>query len=196
MSVASLNNGSLQLAELVVSNEKYSNATGYVAASSSISSSLGSISMSIPEIVFPNGGLLNSEATPGSALNIQPGTGGLALINGSNTVTLNTGATAGEALNINAGNGGLALINGANSIKLNTSATLGSALNINAGDGGIALINGTNSVILNTDTPLGSALNIIGQGGIALFNSTSTSPGILTVNNAGTILYFNGVQIN
>jgi hypothetical protein len=39
MSVASLNNGSLQLSELVISNEKYSNATGYVASSSSFSSS-------------------------------------------------------------------------------------------------------------------------------------------------------------
>jgi len=37
MSVASVNNGSLQLSELVISNEKYSAASGYVASSSTFS---------------------------------------------------------------------------------------------------------------------------------------------------------------
>jgi len=54
MSVASVNNGSLQLSELIISNEKYSNATGYVASSSTFSSStsgvsIASITVGVPE---------------------------------------------------------------------------------------------------------------------------------------------------
>lgn len=40
MSVASLNNGSLQLAELIISNEKYSNAAGFISSSSSFTAGL------------------------------------------------------------------------------------------------------------------------------------------------------------
>lgn len=47
MSVASVKNGSLQLSELVISNEKYSNATGYVASSSSFSSSVSGTELTL-----------------------------------------------------------------------------------------------------------------------------------------------------
>jgi len=50
MSVASLNNGSLQLSELVISNEKYSNATGYVASSSNFSAGVTGTSLTVPTI--------------------------------------------------------------------------------------------------------------------------------------------------
>jgi hypothetical protein len=54
MSVASVNNGSLQLSELVISNEKYSAASGYVASSSTFTSStsgvsIASITVGVPE---------------------------------------------------------------------------------------------------------------------------------------------------
>jgi hypothetical protein len=42
MSVSSVNNKTLQLAELVISNEKYSGSTGYIASSSTFNSSLDS----------------------------------------------------------------------------------------------------------------------------------------------------------
>jgi hypothetical protein len=50
MSVASVVNKTLQLAELIVSNEKYSGATGYVASSSTFSSSVNGTSLTVPEI--------------------------------------------------------------------------------------------------------------------------------------------------
>jgi len=48
MSVASVTNKTLQLAELVISNEKYSGATGYVASSSIFSSSVNGTSLTVP----------------------------------------------------------------------------------------------------------------------------------------------------
>ena len=50
MSIQSLNNGQLQLSELVISNEKYTGATGYVASTSSFSSSVDGTSLTVPEI--------------------------------------------------------------------------------------------------------------------------------------------------
>lgn len=50
MSVASLKNGALQLSELIISNEKYSNSAGYVASSASFKSSLTDTSISVPTI--------------------------------------------------------------------------------------------------------------------------------------------------
>lgn len=50
MSVQSLNNGQLQLSELVISNEKYTGAAGYVASSSTFSSSVNGTSLTVPEI--------------------------------------------------------------------------------------------------------------------------------------------------
>jgi len=54
MSVQSITNGQLQLSELIVSNEKYSNATGYVASSSSFSSSVDGTSLTVPNITTSN----------------------------------------------------------------------------------------------------------------------------------------------
>jgi hypothetical protein len=50
MSVASLKDGQLQLSELVISNEKYSAASGYVASTSSFSASVDGTSLTVPEI--------------------------------------------------------------------------------------------------------------------------------------------------
>lgn len=54
MSIQSLNNGQLQLSELVISNEKYTGATGYVASSSSFSSSVAGSNLSTPQIILTN----------------------------------------------------------------------------------------------------------------------------------------------
>jgi len=50
MSVASVKNGSLQLSELIISNEKFSNANGYTPTSSSFSSSVNNVSLDVPSI--------------------------------------------------------------------------------------------------------------------------------------------------
>jgi len=78
MSVASLNNGQLQLAELVISNEKYSNASGYIASSSSFSSSV-------------SGTQLTLGADPTSVNLLCNGPGSL-IVEG--TITTNGGLTA------------------------------------------------------------------------------------------------------
>jgi hypothetical protein len=54
MSIQSLNNGQLQLSELVISNEKYTGATGFVASSSTFSSSVNGTSLTTPTITLPN----------------------------------------------------------------------------------------------------------------------------------------------
>jgi len=51
MSVASLNNGQLQLSDLTISNEKYAGATGYVAAETLFSSTKNSVTMSADTII-------------------------------------------------------------------------------------------------------------------------------------------------
>jgi hypothetical protein len=54
MSVASVTNKTLQLAELVISNEKFTGATGYVASSSSFSSSVDGTSLATESVSFSN----------------------------------------------------------------------------------------------------------------------------------------------
>jgi hypothetical protein len=76
MSVASLNNGSLQLSELVISNEKYSNATGYLASSSTFSASLSETSLATTSITLPNDCVLTSNASGGLLVNGEPVGGG------------------------------------------------------------------------------------------------------------------------
>lgn len=74
MSVASLNNGSLQLSELVISNEKYSNATGYVASSSTFSSGVTGTSLSVGAFKATSIGIQNGnngvELTCGGSNNL------------------------------------------------------------------------------------------------------------------------------
>jgi len=55
MSVQSLNNGQLQLSELVISNEKYTSATGYVASTATFSSSVNGTSLTTPQLSLTNG---------------------------------------------------------------------------------------------------------------------------------------------
>lgn len=92
MSVASLNNGSLQLSELVISNEKYSNATGYVASSSVFSSSTNGTYLNIDGNIVAEGGVLTLGTAPasvtltGSTGNVSVGGG----ITTTNTVTAPT----------------------------------------------------------------------------------------------------------
>jgi hypothetical protein len=51
MSVASINNGSLQLSELIVSNEKYSNSAGYAPSTASFSAGLTGTNVTIGNIL-------------------------------------------------------------------------------------------------------------------------------------------------
>ena len=64
MSVASLNNGQLQLSELVISNEKYSNSTGYVASSSVFSSAVNNTYLNIDGTIASLTGLLQLGTSP------------------------------------------------------------------------------------------------------------------------------------
>ena len=64
MSVASLNNGQLQLSELVISNEKYSNAAGYVASSSVFSSATNNTYLNIDGTIASLTGLLQLGTAP------------------------------------------------------------------------------------------------------------------------------------
>jgi hypothetical protein len=82
MSVASVTNKTLQLAELVISNEKFFGATGYVASSSSFSSSVNSTSLTVPEIISPTV------------------TVGTSSVNGSFTCTVNEELNTTAALNV------------------------------------------------------------------------------------------------
>jgi hypothetical protein len=50
MSVASINNGTLQLSDLIISNEKYSNSAGYTPSTSTFSASLTGTSIYVPTI--------------------------------------------------------------------------------------------------------------------------------------------------
>jgi len=50
MSVASINNGTLQLSDLIISNEKYSNSAGYLASTATFSAGLTGTSIFVPEI--------------------------------------------------------------------------------------------------------------------------------------------------
>jgi hypothetical protein len=64
MSVQSLNNGQLQLSELVISNEKYTGATGYVASTSTFSSSVNGTSLTIPSLTT-TGSITSTEGNVG-----------------------------------------------------------------------------------------------------------------------------------
>jgi hypothetical protein len=50
MSVASINNGTLQLSDLIVSNEKYSNSSGYIPSTATFSAGLTGTSIYVPAI--------------------------------------------------------------------------------------------------------------------------------------------------
>jgi hypothetical protein len=50
MSVASINNGTLQLSDLLISNEKYSNSAGYAPSTASFSASLTNTSIFVPSV--------------------------------------------------------------------------------------------------------------------------------------------------
>ena len=115
MSVASLNNGQLQLSELVISNEKYSNASGYVASSSTFTSNTTGTSLttgpiSTPEVVFTgvaggtpyltSGGTTMVLSTPyqGGLLFSSPGaTAGAPANQASITLTANQALTCSSA---------------------------------------------------------------------------------------------------
>ena len=155
MSVASLNNGSLQLAELVVSNEKYSNASGYAAASSSFVAGLTGTSLSVDG--------------PVSANSFTTTIGG--------TSTFDNITTIG-----NVTSGGIV---SADSFSTTTAGT--STFNIVSITGALTcqgiVASGTLSVpTLNVSNNIG----FIGASG----------NGSLTISADGSILYFNGVQIN
>ena len=151
MSVASLNNGQLQLSELVISNDKYSNATGYVASSSTFSSSTSGTSLSVPsisatttistpQVSFPFGTI---NGTAGGACNIT--SNGLALFNPSSAVTV---LSVGGANNLTVGNGTTTgTINTAQLFLPSTtlSGVDGSGLNIIPDNGTINLFSGSGS---------------------------------------------------
>jgi hypothetical protein len=73
MSVASLNNGSLQLSELVISNSKYSNATGYVASSSSFSSSVTGTDLNLGLGTIDTGGITSTGPVSGTIFTTTSG---------------------------------------------------------------------------------------------------------------------------
>ena len=88
MSVASVTNKTLQLSELVISNEKFTGATGYVASSSSFSSSVDSTSLTTSIITLPNDCVLTSNASGELLVNAEP-------VGGATGATGATGAIGG-----------------------------------------------------------------------------------------------------
>ena len=143
MSVASLNNGQLQLSELVISNEKYSNATGYVASSSTFTSNTTGTSLTTPEIVFTgvaggtpyltSGGTTMVLSTPyqGGLLFSSPGaTAGATANQASIALTANQALTCSGSLTATTFRGGIAGFTGEYGFGLNAGETVSNLFTI------------------------------------------------------------------
>jgi hypothetical protein len=97
MSVQSITNGQLQLSELIVSNEKYSNATGYLASQATINSGKTRVSMTVPlfsteQVTIAGAGNTQSVTIGSNSTNdflVSTTTGnGLTILSGSTSCTL------------------------------------------------------------------------------------------------------------
>jgi len=185
MSVASLNNGSLQLAELVVSNEKYSNASGYAAASSSFVAGLTGTSLSVDGPVSANSftTTIGGTSTFDNITAIGNVTSG-GIVSADSFSTTNAGTSTFDNITTigNVTSGGIV---SADSFSTTTAGT--STFNIVSITGALTcqgiVASGTLSVpTLNVSNNIG----FIGASG----------NGSLTISADGSILYFNGVQIN
>ena len=144
MSVASLNNGSLQLSELVISNEKYSNATGYVASSSTFSAGVTGTNLVTSEINIESGAntaTLTSVGTDALSINGNQGAlfcgeinalGSIDITTGANTATLTSVGT--NALSINGNQGALfcGAITAAAAVTANSTLTIGTGSTANS----------------------------------------------------------------
>ena len=126
MSVASLNNGSLQLSELVVSNEKYSNASGYVASSSVFSSGVTGTNLNIGgSLVLGN--VSNITATSDGGISLQSGTGSLLCGDATIAGSITLGATS-QTTELESTSGGLSIANGNGTLYCGGIVSLGGAV--------------------------------------------------------------------
>jgi len=118
MSVASVNNGSLQLSELVISNEKYSAASGYVASQSTFTSSNTSTSLNsntisaVSQVISPSFQLsLGGSTTSKPALST----------NSANNCVISTVSNSGLTLSSSSGNA--TFTPGASGVSVNNGIT-------------------------------------------------------------------------
>ena len=174
MSVASVTNKTLQLAELVISNEKFTGATGYVASSSSFSSSVAGSNLSTPQIVLTN----DTSETTLSCLGVDT----LSTPNVSTgNVSVNTALTLYGTPSTN--NVSMACITD-NQISLFQSGQSGANVSFGCSASGILNVVGGVTTAINGIVTT-SAIQFLANG----------SSGILSVNSGGQLTY-NGVAIN
>jgi hypothetical protein len=196
MSAASLNNKTLQLAELIISNEKYAGSTGYVAASSTFSSSLVSTSMSVPSITSDSIELINGAnsitlSCSGFETLAIPGTcnvDSLGIVNGINSVPLSCSAQSTLSVGGTCNASVFGIVNGNNEVPLTCPAD--ATLSVAAGAGIVE----TGQVVLTVGTingTAGGAMNLISDAGTAIYSTISGTEysGILSVNAAGALLW-------
>jgi hypothetical protein len=202
MSVASLNNGSLQLSELVISNEKYSNATGYVASSSTFSAGVTGTSLSVSgsidagtTLIVGNESVIS--AISGGGLSFQSGTGPLecgditakgSIILGPLSQTTELESLTG-GLSIASGNGSLACgaITCIGNVSMTGEITLGPTGQptlLQSVDGGLSIASGNGSLSCGGITSLGGAT----FPGTITLGLTGVS-GVLSCNSGGQLLW-------
>jgi hypothetical protein len=205
MSVASVNNGSLQLSELVISNEKYSNATGYVASSSTFTSSTSGTSLSVSgDIVLPSGDIIveNGGLTVSGDITCTAITGTTSV----STPLLSLKGSAGPVGNLGVNSTGTTLFFNGGGGALTIGAITASGNISSTGDLTIADITASGNVSATGDLSGANVgvVNVTATGNITASGSvtgdvltiTGTSGnGNLGVSADGTALFFNGVQI-
>ena len=190
MSVQSLNGGNLTLGNLTISNERYRNAIGYVASSSSFTSSLNGTSMDISGQLSASSlklgnTYLDPAGTSLETLNITAGSVGL--INGGIGVSLEVPAENTLAISGGAGYLNCYSIN-LNEILLQDGASIssdGNVININTPS--LGLISSLGSVTFNT---MGANLLSISEGA-ATVNARQFTGGIA----CGEVTFTNPITV-
>jgi hypothetical protein len=183
MSVASLNNGSLQLSELVISNEKYSNATGYVASSSTFSAGLTGTSLSVSgdivlpsgDIIVENGGLtvsgdISCNAITATSEVVTPTVG---LYSGTQATFINLACSTGNTLAIGNGSGANASNGTLDVGSINASGTITSEVGGSISSTIYGLYNSTTTTdFVNLSCPNSNILAIGNGSGANASNGT------------------------
>jgi len=177
MSVASVTNKTLQLAELVISNEKFFGATGYVASSSTFSSSVNGTSLNTSDIVST--GNITTERVSGSGVggSLISTTGGgtidIGVVGNVGGTTYDTDGTLTITRNVSNGN------NEFDFVAINYNTTTG--MNFYA-----------STVEVNNATLPSLSVKIDGIKPLAIIddnNATGTAGQVLTAQGNGTFLW-------
>jgi hypothetical protein len=214
MSVASINNGSLQLSELVISNEKYSNATGYVASQTVLSSTVSSTALSVPDITASTGLTLGSGS---NTCSIQAAAFNTIGIGGDNTGDITCGGISASGditcVDINASGtiASLSFTVGTGNDVCGLSSTALNTLGVGASSGGtlacgdidasgtiasLSFTVGSGNDVCGLSSP---ALNTLGigasNGGTLVCDVITLNGGSISVNSTNQLCW-NGVPIS